>query len=83
MATSSDMTNEAKNYKGSIFCDQVAPIHTIWAPTNHVGIQMGMGKDGILHFRSDSKITKDITLAGSLFWFYRSQTLYNRWHINE
>ena len=83
MATASDMTNEGDNYKGSIFWDQVAPIHTIWAPTNHVGIQMGMGKDGILHFRSASKITKDITLAGSLFWFYRSQTLYNRWHINE
>ena len=80
---STDMANEGDNNKGSYFWDQVSPISGLWGPTNHINIQMGMTTDGILKFRSTSKITKDIGLQGTLFWFYRDDSSYNRWHIND
>ena len=55
----------------------VRPIKTIWAPTNHVGVQFGVANDGVFYLRSDRKIAK-ATFSGSTFWFYRDSNMYDK-----
>ena len=57
--------------------DVCAPIHPIWAPTNHPHINIGIDTTARFYIRSSEKITKDLTISGSLFWFYRDNNLHN------
>ena len=77
MPTTPDIRTEAGD--PSIFWDQIAPIYTIWGPTNVPYIQIGVDADGIFRIRSSEKVTSKKTIAGSLFWFYRDNSSYGRW----
>lgn len=61
------------------FLDNCAPIAPIWAPTNVPHINIGMDTAAKFYIRSSEKITKDYTIIGSLFWFYRDDNIYSRW----
>lgn len=77
MATKKDIYTEVGD--PAIFWDQIAPISTMWGPTNIPYIQIGVDADGIFKIRSSEKVTSKKTISGSLFWFYRDGPSYSRW----
>lgn len=79
MATKTDIYTRVGD--PATFWDQIAPIYTVWAPTNISYIQIGVDSDGIFKIRSSQKVTSKKTIYGSLFWFYRDGPSYDRWQV--
>ena len=65
-----------KEYHGFPYVQQtelfykIRPKQNIWAPTNIDGLRIGVTKGGDFYIRSDNYIKVDISINGSLMWYY-------------